>query len=86
MGLHMSGRQCLPASVFSRLRHPPAATREGDDYCWETPVPGLGDRIAAALTALGITEERVSRLLGRPCGCSRRRRRMNEWGKKVGIG
>lgn len=79
-------RQCLPAAVFERLRHPPAAVREGDTYCWEAPRPGLGDRIAAGLSAIGITEERVSRLVGRPCGCGRRKKVLNEWGSRLGIG
>lgn len=47
---------------------------------------GLGDMVAAGLTKVGITKERVSRLLGRPCGCAERQRRLNELGRKVGIG
>lgn len=82
----MSRRQCLPATVFERLRFPPAAVRDGDRYCWDAPPPGLGDRIAAGLAAIGITEERVSKALGRPCGCAARRRRWNEWGRRLGIG
>lgn len=56
--------------------------------CWRSLVdsPGLGDRIAAGLAAIGITEERVSRLVGRPCGCGARKRRWNEWGRRLGIG
>lgn len=79
-------RQCLPAAVFERLRHPPAAVREGDTYCWDVPAPGLGDRIAAGLAAIGITEERVSRLVGRPCGCKARRVALNRLGRRLGIG
>ena len=82
----MSRRQCLPAAVFERLRHPPAAVREGDTHCWEVPTPGLGDRIAAGLAAVGITEARVSRLVGRPCGCKSRRAALNRLGRRLGIG
>lgn len=49
--------------------------------------PGLGDYVAQALSAVGITEERVSQALGKPCGCKQRRAAMNAWGEKVlGLG
>jgi len=38
----------------------------------------LGDHVHSALKAVGITEERVSRWVGRPCGCARRRERLNQ--------
>jgi hypothetical protein len=44
--------------------------------------PGLGDMLKAGLSAVGITEERVSRLVGRPCGCGQRAAKMNEFGAK----
>lgn len=47
---------------------------------------GLGDMVKAGLSALGITEERVSKALGRPCGCGRRREALNALGRKFGIG
>lgn len=47
---------------------------------------GLGDHVAGALAAVGITEERVSRAIGRPCGCGRRRERLNQFGRRFGIG
>jgi hypothetical protein len=86
MGLHVSDRRCIPAAVFARLPYPPTATREGDQYCWDAPTPGLGDRIAAGLAAIGITEARLTRLLGRPCGCNQRQARLNELGRRLGIG
>ena len=48
--------------------------------------PGLGDMVAAGLASVGITKERVSRVLGRDCGCAKRQQRLNELGRKVGIG
>jgi hypothetical protein len=53
-----------------------------------TPVPprGLGDIVKAGLSAIGITEERVSAAIGRPCGCSQRAEALNELGRKIGIG
>ena len=86
MGLHVSDRRCIPAAVFARLRYPPPATREGDQYCWDAPTPGLGDRVAAVLSAVGITPERVSEALGRPCGCKKRQAKLNELGRRLGIG
>lgn len=48
--------------------------------------PGLGDRVASALAAVGITDASVSRLVGRPCGCQGRRAALNRWGRRLGIG
>lgn len=45
------------------------------------PRPLLGDALAAILTAVGITEARVTAWLGgRECGCASRRRWLNRWG------
>jgi hypothetical protein len=50
------------------------------------PAAGLGDMVKAGLSAIGITEERVSKAIGRPCGCSERAEKLNELGRKLGIG
>jgi hypothetical protein len=48
---------------------------------------GLGDMVATGLSAVGITKERVSKLLGGDCGCGERQRKLNEIGRKyLGIG
>lgn len=47
---------------------------------------GLGDNIKKALTAVGITEERVSNWLGAPCNCAERVEKLNQlgnWASKV---
>lgn len=47
---------------------------------------GLGDRVESALKSVGITEERVSRWLGRKCGCGERKAKLNrlgEWALKA---
>lgn len=41
----------------------------------------IGDHLQSGLSAVGITPERVSRLLGRPCKCKERQRRLNELGQ-----
>lgn len=46
----------------------------------ECSKPGLGDRAAALLARLGISKERVSRIIGRDCGCGRRQAWLNRWG------
>lgn len=49
----------------------------------------LGDMVGDALKKIGITEERVSRWLGRPCGCKERREKINAlhtWASKVIFG
>ena len=48
--------------------------------------PGLGDMVAAGLSAIGITKERVSKLAGGDCGCQKRQAALNELGRKIGIG
>jgi hypothetical protein len=49
--------------------------------------PGLGDIVAAGLSAVGITPERVSAALGvEDCGCKKRQAKLNELGRKFGIG
>lgn len=47
---------------------------------------GLGDMVAGGLSALGITEERVSQLVGGDCGCSKRKEFLNKLGRRIGIG
>lgn len=63
--------------------HPayPAVSRKAS-----APKPGLGDMVSAGLAAVGITPERVSKVLGRPCGCKKRAAKLNELGKRIGIG
>jgi hypothetical protein len=49
--------------------------------------PGLGDYVAAGLSAVGITPERVSAALGvKDCGCKKRQQRLNELGRRLGVG
>lgn len=49
----------------------------------------LGDVVEKALATVGVTEERVTKVLGRPCGCKRRKEMLNRlfsWGKRVNEG
>lgn len=49
-------------------------------------VPGLGDLVSKALSVVGLTEDRVSEFMGRPCGCKERRQRLNAltfWATRV---
>jgi hypothetical protein len=41
---------------------------------------GFGDMIASALSAVGITEERVSAWVGGECGCAARKEKLNRLG------
>ena len=48
---------------------------------------GLGDMVAAGLSSVGITKERVSAIVGGDCGCHERQQKLNELGRKyLGIG
>ena len=47
---------------------------------------GLGDLIESALSTVGITPDRVTKLIGRDCGCKKRKEWLNRitlWSKKV---
>jgi hypothetical protein len=46
------------------------------------PAAGLGDYVAAALSAIGVTKERVEAVVGGPCGCDGRQAAMNAAGAK----
>jgi hypothetical protein len=48
--------------------------------------PGLGDIVAAGLSAIGVTKDRVSKAVGGDCGCAKRQEQLNELGRRVGIG
>jgi hypothetical protein len=43
----------------------------------------IGDTIKNVLSAVGITEKRISSLIGRPCGCGRRAKKLNAIHEKV---
>lgn len=48
--------------------------------------PGLGDIVASGLSAIGVTKERVSAAIGRPCNCPKRQAALNAAGRRLGIG
>jgi hypothetical protein len=54
--------------------------------CGTFPTPaGLGDMVAAGLSAIGITKERVEAVVGGPCGCDGRQAAMNAAGAWLGM-
>ena len=72
---------------------PCIVSADGDDIvvdehhpAYPRATPGLGDMVSSALTAVGITKERVSAAVGRPCGCAERQQALNDIGRKFGIG
>jgi len=76
-------RHCRPAGIRTAEiePQPPAPPTHG---------PGLGDMVAAGLSAVGITKDRaqaVAQAVGlQDCGCEERQRRLNALGQKLGIG
>lgn len=62
------------------------AERSRKTFAARSRQSGLGDLVAYALSSVGITKERVSKAIGRPCGCAKRQERLNELGRKFGIG
>jgi hypothetical protein len=70
-------------------------TQDGDQITVDETHPayprkrklGLGDMVAAGLSAIGITPERVGRALGvKDCGCKKRQATLNKLGRRIGIG
>lgn len=55
------------------------------NYPRKTPL-GLGDMVASGLSAVGITKERVGKLVGGDCGCPKRQEALNALGRRLGIG
>lgn len=49
---------------------------------YEKKSNGLGDMVKVGLKKVGITEERVSKVIGKPCGCGKRAKKLNELGNK----
>jgi hypothetical protein len=46
----------------------------------------LGDRISEALASVGVTEDRVTTWLGKPCKCGGRKEKINQvdlWARRV---
>ncbi len=46
----------------------------------------LGDALETALSAVGVTTERVERWLGKPCHCAERKEKLNQlsnWAARV---
>lgn len=83
--LHCSGEECVCEYCGAR------ATKPAKGFvlhgCNKRPRrKGLGDMVSAVLAAVGITKERVSKVLGRPCGCGKRQEALNKIGKRIGIG
>lgn len=80
-----------PLTPAERAIHPggryPAPIRVKAD---RRPNPGLGDLVAAGLTAIGITKERaqaVASAVGiKDCGCAKRQAALNRLGERLGFG
>jgi hypothetical protein len=52
----------------------------------QSEAAGIGDQVEAALSAVGITKERVTAWIGRPCGCQERQEKLNAlgfWARRV---
>ena len=64
-----------------------SAPHRGKCVCEQPAKRGLGDMVAAGLSAVGITPERVSKALGvKDCGCKGRAEALNALGRRIGIG
>lgn len=63
---------------FVELQENPKSVTVTERKSWR-----IGDKIARSLSAVGITKERVSRVLGRPCGCDKRQEAANKIGDAV---
>jgi hypothetical protein len=74
--------RCTECGKVTKRSYPKAPVQK----CNEIKPAGLGDRIASGLSAIGITKDRVSRVIGRPCGCGKRQAKLNRLGECVAKG
>jgi hypothetical protein len=91
--LHHLEQRCRQRGYTLDEVRPCIVTQDGDQItvdethpAYPRAKPGLGDMVAAGLAAVGITKERVSKAIGKPCGCAKRQERLNELGRRLGIG
>jgi len=89
---HLEARCRQRGYTLDEVR-PCIVTQDGDQItvdethaAYPRAKPGLGDMVAAGLSAVGITKEWVSKAIGKPCGCAKRQERLNELGRRLGIG
>jgi len=83
-------------SSMGNRRHPLATSFKGESFDLinllrhaKAEPRGLGDRIEAALSMVGITSDRVEAWVGAPCGCNERKEKLNQlgfWAKRVLLG
>lgn len=86
-------RRCGPSPTSSpkrprkRLNDPSMPLRKAPKPSHLTPKPReLGDLVEKALSSVGITSERVTNWLGRPCGCTKRKEKLNNlsrWARRI---
>jgi hypothetical protein len=93
---HLQARCRQRGYTLDEVR-PCIVTQDGDQItvdethpAYPRAKPGLGDMVAAGLSAVGITKERaqaVATAVGvKDCGCKKRQERLNELGRRLGIG
>jgi hypothetical protein len=93
---HLEARCRQRGYTLEQVR-PCIVSRDGDQItvdethpAYPRAKPGLGDMVAAGLSAVGITKERaqaVAAAVGvKDCGCKKRQERLNELGRRLGIG
>jgi hypothetical protein len=84
-----TSEQRRKAKLQARKKHRPPRAR--DVQVRTPPVKAktrklLGDHVASALEKVGITKERVTSFLGKPCPCAKRQRKLNQldaWARKI---
>jgi len=77
-------RPCIVLEDGDRL------TVDVDHPAYPRARPGLGDRVASALSAVGITKERAHAAASavgiKDCGCKKRQEALNALGRRLGLG
>jgi hypothetical protein len=86
----MKNRQDVTCEACGGLFRPTRPVMAGERVCRCRRSAGLGDIVAAGLDAVGITKERVQAVASavgvKDCGCRKRQDKLNELGRKFGIG
>lgn len=89
--VHCVGNRCQCRKCGKVIKRPANhGTAPVPHGCLGPQKAGLGDMVAAGLDAVGITKDRVQAVARRvgikDCGCRKRHQRLNEIGRKLGIG
>jgi len=87
----LDGLPVQDEKIYTRFKDRPKSSRptiirRSSSINAGMPQVELGDMVANTLKTFGITPDRVSKWIGKPCGCKKRQEKLNKlsrWAKSV---